>query len=720
MRKSDFALISALYDSKRGGLYSDVYFPIIKYTIVSLFYNKEGQQYYTQDNVKEFIVQNFGIEIPSLVIKKSIAAVSQKSADLDLELYENGSEFRILKAWDFSVNEDIDAKARYFNTHIDNLENEYRQYVESEGIYSDKTFLNFISDNTDDILGYFENESIDKIDSEYAIMAYFLKHLQKAKPELFKIANELFWGSVIAGFLKREKVPLLSGCGNSIEYFLDTPIVMGLLRLSTTENEQYSKDVLDIIIASGGLPKIHPITMEEVISIISSVENADHPIPNTPIEAAWYRDGLSKSKLARRRLGAIKELENMGIIHFPTLSQQNIANAKNDYTNKSDVRNLTQTRGGISSDRGLFRDIHDIFMDDYIEDRRRTKGNEDCCFFVTTNTELIRFCKERKADSRMRTIGASKIILELWMHNTKQSGLESNALTEMIARCMDMNNRDVRNKLGVVSKHYNSAKCEDFDPELFQEIVKCLYKRDKDVIEAIDSMKDEGDLDVDTKMRCIIEKAHASIQLNSERNSDIQYQIEQLRNKLSVTEKEKDEAIEIGRSESVKKQNILDELNESKSTVQKQSDILICYKEKDTFIESRDKLRKELNEMEVEKANYIEKNDHYLIYLCLEVCLILVFVIAIVCTVYQVAVGEKFYIPAVIAVASMIVKFLTALTRKSLLIIERKGAHDEMKMKVEKIWLSQHPEYEIKRSEYERILKAISELEDKITNLGNS
>lgn len=37
MRKSDFALISALYDSKNGGLYSDVYFPIIKYTIISLF-----------------------------------------------------------------------------------------------------------------------------------------------------------------------------------------------------------------------------------------------------------------------------------------------------------------------------------------------------------------------------------------------------------------------------------------------------------------------------------------------------------------------------------------------------------------------------------------------------------------------------------------------------------------------------------------------------------
>ena len=61
MRKSDFALISALYDSKNGGLYSDVYFPIIKYTIISLFYQTESQEYYTHDNVNDFIIRNFGV-----------------------------------------------------------------------------------------------------------------------------------------------------------------------------------------------------------------------------------------------------------------------------------------------------------------------------------------------------------------------------------------------------------------------------------------------------------------------------------------------------------------------------------------------------------------------------------------------------------------------------------------------------------------------------------
>lgn len=369
---------------------------VIKYSIVSLFYQKEQQQYYTQENVGKFIFQNFGIEIPSLVLRKSIVAISNKSTDIELEIYDKGAEFKILRAWDFSINADIDAKAHFFDTNIGKLEQEYREYIKSEGIESDKTFLDFISDNTDDILGYFENESIEKIDSEYATMAYFLKHLQTTMPELFKIASELFWGSIIAGFLKRENVPSISGGGNSIEYFLDTPIVMGLLNLSTSENEKLSKS-----------------------------------------------------------------LDNFS------------------------------------------------------------------------------FCKGRKGKSRMRTIGASKIILELWMHNTKQSGIENNALTEMMARCMDMNDRDVRNKLGIVSRYYNSTKRDDYDPKVFQKIVRCLYKRDKEVIAAVEGLRDEVGVNIDVNMRIIVEKAHQSSMENAERVSDIQRQMEDLRRRLKETEEEK-------------------------------------------------------------------------------------------------------------------------------------------------------------------------------------
>lgn len=67
MQKSNFALISALYSSKDAGLYKDIYFPIIKYSIVCLFYSDKKQEYYNLEDVQNFIIQEFGIKIPLIV-----------------------------------------------------------------------------------------------------------------------------------------------------------------------------------------------------------------------------------------------------------------------------------------------------------------------------------------------------------------------------------------------------------------------------------------------------------------------------------------------------------------------------------------------------------------------------------------------------------------------------------------------------------------------------
>lgn len=40
MQKSNYALVSALYSNKTKGLYSDIYFPIIRYALVKIFTEK--------------------------------------------------------------------------------------------------------------------------------------------------------------------------------------------------------------------------------------------------------------------------------------------------------------------------------------------------------------------------------------------------------------------------------------------------------------------------------------------------------------------------------------------------------------------------------------------------------------------------------------------------------------------------------------------------------
>lgn len=116
MQKSNYALVSALYANKTKGLYSDIYFPIIRYALVKIFVGKvEIDTYSSADEVAEYIDEKFGFHIPTIVIAKSISKISNhKDKDLQLVIYEGGQSFHINKAI-FSEDElDIEKEERFF------------------------------------------------------------------------------------------------------------------------------------------------------------------------------------------------------------------------------------------------------------------------------------------------------------------------------------------------------------------------------------------------------------------------------------------------------------------------------------------------------------------------------------------------------------------------------------------------------------------------------
>ena len=92
MTKSTFSLIAVLYDNQQAGLYNDVYFPIIKYTVVSLFYQPEKKEYFSVDDIREYISDNFGLEIPFIVLKKSIVHLAKKDHNIELDIFDKGEE----------------------------------------------------------------------------------------------------------------------------------------------------------------------------------------------------------------------------------------------------------------------------------------------------------------------------------------------------------------------------------------------------------------------------------------------------------------------------------------------------------------------------------------------------------------------------------------------------------------------------------------------------
>lgn len=496
MQKSNYALVSALYANKTKGLYSDIYFLIIRYALVKIFVGKvEIDTYSSADEVAEYIDEKFGFHIPTIVIAKSISKISNhKDKDLQLVIYEGGQSFHINKAI-FSEDElDIEKEERYFSDNLETIEHEYKSFIDNQGCTDDSiSFLQFISDNTDDILGYFDGEDKTRVDDKYATLIFFLQYLHESNLDLYTIVNQLFWSSIIVAFLKSEK-PLVVDSENGVkaEFYLDTSIILGLLELSTPMREAYSKEVFTIINNSGGILRVNPLTIDEVTYILQSVElNGANPM--TDIASACERRKLIPNQIAQIRLNIDSILAQIGVQVFPAMSPTEKQRVIAEYKGK----NVTKLLGDFrrkkpeSYSRDNFREIHDLYLNDFIKRRRKDKNDTGNIFFLTNNIDLIAFCKAHN-NGVSYMISTGNVVLDLWMHYSKPIDISNCVLTETMARCLELHRSSVRYKLAEVAHFFNKTK-DNFDPKVYKDFIGHLYRRAKNVISTVEANPDSQD-----------------------------------------------------------------------------------------------------------------------------------------------------------------------------------------------------------------------------------
>lgn len=434
--------------------------------------------------------------------------------------------------------------------------------------------------------------------------------------------------------MKRENPEIFIENNEKCEYFLDTSLVMSLLRLSTIEHETYAKEMLEVIKSSGNIPRVHPITLREIKNILLSVESEQGPRSNTEIESAYERYNLNPAKLAQIRCNLNKKVEDLGISVFPNSSEHDLNLIINEYQNKSIVKKLHRLRSYTDE---LFRDIHDIFMNDYI-DKRRLESKR--CHFVTLNTELINFCNKDSQSRKSNLIHPGKIVLELWMHNTKSSTstIKSSILVETISRCMLLNNKSVREKLEIVSHYYNDRTL-DFDPETYKGIILGLFRRDKKLMENINEMsKNEVNKQSrknDVIIRKIIEEGKRNIQEIKENHAIFQTQLAELTSdnlKMKNIQKsleEKQEKLQQSLiQERDSKNNFSNENKNLKENIQKQDVLINLYKEKDDISKNISLIEQQISILENERGKFVSYRFFYFVYFVLIVS-ILIFIICV-------------------------------------------------------------------------------------------
>ncbi len=564
MNQSNYALLTALYDSQSSDLYKDIYFPIIKYSIFLLYQKQtDTTKYYDTTNIQEVIIEKFGIKIPLIVIKQSLKIISNEHPDFEIKLLQNGDQLSIKKIWDVAISDSIERVYEQNLEHFTALQNAFMRYIEVEQLQTNVNFIDFFSDNTEDIYHYINNDATSEliVNENYIHIVNFLKWIKEHDANLYDIAADIFWGSIIAAFLQRE-IDFNIKPETRIAYYLDSSLILALLDLDSLANNLYCTELVAMITTSGHLPYVHPLTIREIDSILYSVERDGAPKPNSGIAEAYDRRNLSPSKILQIRQNLKNLIVDSGV-YIESYSDAQLDKIQDAYKSKSSVQHLASTRTNTYSSN--IRDIHDVYMYDFIRNKnnRCVSIEKSNSFFVTLNAELIKYYKEQKQNSYiLPIIHPARIVMDLWSHSSKTTNIRRNALTEVIARCTALNQTDVRRKLRLISKYF---KENEFSEENYKAVYIAVMNRSKQVISDINAIQnqDENEASIYQRIENIIRTATQEEELRRNRNLEHQRKVDTLIRNIKQAEDQQN----IINNENIKTQKLLN-LNEELNSCQ--------------------------------------------------------------------------------------------------------------------------------------------------------
>lgn len=697
MNQSNYALLTALYDTQDANFYKDIYFPIIKYGIFLLYRNQAAlKKYYDTTNIQNVIIEKFGIKIPLIVIKQSLKIISNKHSDFSIELLSNGDQFSIKKIWEISISESIDQVYEQNLKHFTELQNSFAQYIETEQIQTDIKFIDFFASNTEDIYHYINNDTTSDliVNENYIHITNFLQWLQRNNEVLYNIAADIFWGSVVAAFLQRETdlniKPEIQIC-----YYFDSSLVLALLDLDSHANHLYYQELLNMIKTSGHLPYVHPLTIKEIDSILFSVERDGTPKPNSGIAEAYDRRHLSSTQILHIR-HQLKQLITDKGIYIEPCSDAKLDDIQQTYKSKPSVQQLASTRTNSYSSN--IRDIHDVYMHDFIQSKNSKclsieKSNS---FFVTANDDLIAYYNTQHSQESyiQAIIHPARIIMDLWIHNSQTNNIRRNALTEVIARCTALNQTDVKRKLLLISKHY---KEDEFTKENYREVYTALMNRSKQVLSNIETLQDPKVND-EARSQClakIMQVAHQEEERRRDQNLANQQSVERLTSQHEI---------------------MLDKNARVLRILQLTNELNSCLEQAPTIDST-------IKELETERASSVCMARYwiFIVFQAIPILYLLGYAVFYVCQHIRLATPLCEFISqrsAELATGciSILVTIATGSTQ-NLTILSPRVAYQDYKRKQEKRWERKHPEYAKKQQELINLNSKIQQLKDDINVL---
>ena len=466
---TSYSFLAALSENETD-IYKTVYLPLFKSAISSYAAKKSSKVSNsiqgTDIDIQSIILEEYGIEVPILIVRKLIKAVgtslSKKERNIfKFDIFEDGKAFQFTNYNYFSTEEIYDRERR----NAQALQQAFEDYLKSENL-SEKnipSFSQFIDKNKCNLSSFFSGKNCLIHDVEGSFMAHvnFLQHIEGGYHYLYQTAERIYLGSVIASFLETG-VDLESKMDNNIIYYLDTQIVLEALDLQKAEDTLPTQELLKLIRATGGKIRLLDITINEIHKIIElAINNYSKSHPTTTVNEACVRIGKNKTWL----ISINGKLESFIKAELQVDIDGILETKMSLYSKSEDVNLLKQTRIHKSTA------IHDVAA--YLHVRDRREGNirlfqKAKYWFVTANKKLADFNISRKTNGFVNeTIMPEELTSLLFLKNPQKLAKKVSqiGLNELIAQTLseEYASKELINEIDIAIKESADLSAEDYN-----------------------------------------------------------------------------------------------------------------------------------------------------------------------------------------------------------------------------------------------------------------
>ena len=501
MNDVNYALLAALVDEQNANLFDEVFAHIIGYSISALAERHEGSHYYKTTDVQEHIHEEAGIEVPISIIRAVLKVKALEKGDVQIEFCgAKGNTFRIKRSWDASKRTRVVQKAQNLQNKKTELEVLFDVYLERQGVVSQMRIVDFLYSNMEEALAYMKGER-SHINERYIHVARFIEYIRQNNLEMYDVVCDISWGAMVAGLLRgKDQFKRVKGV-EKVEYFLDTPIVLGILDLSREFNVAQARDLLRVIKSNNGVARIHSLTLKEIDSILYTVKNDGYPCRSNELSEAYSRRHLKPSDIVRIK-SRLKQLILENGIEVGESSKD-----QSDWMKSASIRSLAgelaRVRGAEREDD--FRELHDICVWKYVDrcNKLMDHANPTRTYFVTSNSDFIRFIDgKRDPQEESCLLRTDNLVVNLWLRGGFNLDMKKELLSEKISKCLVANEVDTTRRVGAVISHYRMS-----DPVTAEEtsaMFEALADRPSSFLELLDRVLQEKDGDSDAISKAVL------------------------------------------------------------------------------------------------------------------------------------------------------------------------------------------------------------------------